>query len=74
MLLKHVDIIKNVFFFPPWEEIYQKDKERRQDFVEAKKTYEYLKSSYIKNYYNVIEMPLLCVNDRVDFIFNYLFK
>jgi predicted ATPase len=30
-----------VFMAPPWEEIYHTDKERRQDFAEAGRTYTY---------------------------------
>lgn len=57
-----------VFFFPPWQEIYCHDQERKQDFEEAIKTYECLKKAYPACGYELVEVPQMSVEDRCDFI------
>lgn len=57
-----------VFIFPPWQEIYEQDKERKQDFQEAIFTYIALKEAYADCGYHVVEMPILSMKLRVDFI------
>ncbi|UNY99951.1 AAA family ATPase [Zhouia spongiae] len=59
---------KNVFIFPPWRDIYEKDNERKQDWNEAVLTFEKMTETY-KNYgYAIIEIPKMPVNERVEFI------
>lgn len=59
---------KTVFIFPPWEEIYEHDSERKQDFDEAIKTYHIMQEVYRQNHYELIEMPKVDVEARVAFI------
>lgn len=59
---------KKIFLLPPWMEIYENDNERKQDFAEAVKTYEVMKSTYKNLNYTIIEVPCVSVKDRVDFI------
>jgi predicted ATPase len=65
---------KCVFIAPPWEEIYQKDSERKQDFQEAIDTYNAIKKSYSECDYELIELPKTNVLERVDFIISQLQK
>lgn len=57
-----------VFILPPWEEIYKTDNERKQDFQLAVATYEAMKSVYQKAGYDLIELPLTTISQRIDFI------
>ena len=59
-----------VFIFPPWEEIYTHDTERKQDFKEAILTYEILKKAHQDCGYQVVDMPKTTVEKRVAFIIN----
>lgn len=65
---------QTVFLFPPWEGIYTNDKERQQDFKEAMKTYVALKEGYQYCGYTLIDVPLLPVEGRVNFILKHLDK
>lgn len=59
-----------VFILPPWEEIYESDEARYENFQQAQLIYEHLKETY-KNYgYHLIEVPKGTLNERVDFIMN----
>lgn len=57
-----------VFTFPPWEEIYANDEERKQDFDEAVATYEAMVEVYREYGYTTLDVPKLPVKDRVAFI------
>ena len=61
-----------VFSFPPWEEIYQNDDERLQDFAEAVTTYRYIKAAHETSGYTVLEVPKATVEERVAFILRHL--
>lgn len=56
-----------VFVAPPWEEIFQQDGDRKQDFAEAVKTYEAM-SIYAEFGYLLIELPRVSVKERVRFV------
>ncbi|MGB5981159.1 MAG: ATP-binding protein [Nonlabens sp.] len=60
------------FFFPIWEEIYEQDNERYEDIATAKKLSDIIKSEYLDLNYNVIDMPLTSVSQRVEFILKNL--
>lgn len=62
---------KIVFIAPPWEEIYQHDEERKQDWNEAVATYQNIKNGYTDAGYNLVELPKAPVDERVQFILNY---
>lgn len=63
---------QNVFITPPWQEIYENDAERKQDFNEAIRTYEMMKQVYTRFEYNLVDIPRLPVSDRVCFILDHL--
>lgn len=63
-----------VFFAPPWSAIYEHDDLRKQDFQEAIDTYEAIKKGYIESDYQVVELPLASVQERVSFVLNALPK
>ena len=67
-LAKMYQYNETVFIFPPWEEIYTYDHERKQDYDEAIKTYHQMQSAYSKHHYNLIEVPKINVRSRVAFI------
>ncbi len=58
----------DVFIFPPWEEIYHTDGERKQGFPEAIETYHILKTVYMDLGYRVIEVPTISIEKRIEFI------
>lgn len=62
----------NVVIFPPWEEIYTHDEERKQSFDEAIATYECVKNAYLDSGYKLIEVPKTDIFSRVKFIVNYI--
>ncbi len=57
-----------VFILPPWREIYQTDKERKQKWAEAVRTYEDMKQTYISYGYEVIDVPKDTITNRADFV------
>jgi predicted ATPase len=61
---------KSVFIMPPWQEIYQNDPERKQDFQEAIDTYHCVANAYTDTGYSLIEVPKASVEERITFILN----
>lgn len=59
---------RNVFIAPPWQEIFEQDHERKQDFAEAVRTYEVLVSTYQEFGYELVELPRVSVEERVGFV------
>ena len=59
---------KTVFIFPPWEEIYVNDAERKQSFQKAVATYETIKETYQNLGYTVIEIKKTSIKERVQMI------
>ncbi len=57
-----------VLIAPPWEEIFRQDRERKQDFVEAVRTYEVLASTYAEYGYELVELPCRPVEQRKRFV------
>ena len=57
-----------VFIFPPWDSIFINDQERKQDFNEAIATYEKMVTAYNQFGYQLVEVPKLSVEVRVEFI------
>ena len=57
-----------VLIAPPWEEIFRQDRERKQDFGEAVRTYEALASTYAELGYELVELPRADVDARVQFV------
>jgi len=57
-----------VFILPPWQEIYETDSERKQDFREAVDTYNVMRRIYKESGYNPVDVPCLPVSERADFV------
>ena len=64
----HFPYSRIVFIAPPWKEIFRQDRERKQDFDEAVRTYEALASVYESLSYELVAVPHRSVEDRVEFI------
>ena len=61
-----------VFILPPWEEIYKSDEARYENFEQAKLIFNHLYETY-KNYgYELIEVPLDTVEERIQFLLSQL--
>ena len=61
---------KNVFILPPWQEIYVNDSERWQTYKEAEQLYWGIMKTYTAFGFNLIEVPRLSVDERVEFVLN----
>lgn len=59
---------RSVFIAPPWKEIFHPDRERKQDFDEAIRTYESLALTYKELGYELAELPLVSIDERVEFV------
>ena len=57
-----------VFLLPPWEEIYVRDSERWQTFAEAALLADHIRAVYRQAGYQVAELPLSSVQQRIIFI------
>ncbi len=63
---------RRIFLLPPWREIYENDNERKQNFEEALRTHDAMKVVYDKLGYQIVEVPLMSVDKRADFILDCL--
>jgi predicted ATPase len=61
-----------VFLAPPWEEIYEIDSERKQDFAEAVRTFELMTEVYRECGYEISELPKITPAARAGFILEQL--
>ncbi len=57
-----------VFIFPPWKEIYENDGIRYETFEEAKAIYNCLLHEYTEYGYEIIKVPKLSNEKRVEFL------
>ena len=62
-----------VFIAPPWKEIYTNDKQRFETFEEAKIYYHFIKNSY-QIIHELIEIPKIDIQSRIDFVESYITK
>lgn len=63
-----------VFITPPWRDIFQQDRERKQDFDEAVRTYQAMLTSYSACGYSLIEIPRAPISKRAEFILHEIEK
>lgn len=63
---------KTVFLAPPWQEIFINDAERPESFEDAKDISIFLRNTYEELGFTIIELPKLSVDERAQFIINYL--
>ena len=61
-----------VFFFPPWEEIYENDDERTLDFDGAAAFGELTRAGYLSSGYELISVPAGLPEARAQFILDRL--
>ena len=61
-----------VFVLPPWEEIYESDEARYENFEQAKLIFDHLIETYVTYGYQLIEVPFGSVEERIQFIFRHL--
>lgn len=59
---------RTVFVAPPWREIFCQDRERKQDFDEAIRTYESMVAIYTELDYELVEIPRSPIDERLAFI------
>jgi predicted ATPase len=57
-----------VFITPPWPEIYKNDQIRKESFDEAVQIHLSIVETYLNLNYQIIDLPLTPVKNRVDFI------
>lgn len=57
-----------VFICPPWREIFTNDRERRQDFGEAERTFDAISQTYATLGYDLIKIPKTGIEQRVAFV------
>lgn len=65
-------VYDQVFFLPPWEDIYESDSERYETYDQAVVLGDILKRFYTKLDYTPIEVPKLDIEGRYNFIKNLL--
>ena len=71
-IIKNCIFNKTVFYTPVWEEIYKNDSERQESFDQSIKIDKYLKDSYMKFGYTIIEIPKTTLDKRVNFILSQI--
>jgi predicted ATPase len=59
---------RRAFITPPWPEIFQTDRERKQDFDEAVRTYQSMVAAYTEYGYELVEIPRVSTEERAEFI------
>lgn len=59
---------RQVFIAPPWPEIFAQDAERKQSLDEAEATYRAMVAVYSALDYDLVELPLAPVAERVGFV------
>jgi predicted ATPase len=62
----------NVFISPPWPEIFGQDTERKQTFEEARATYDVMVKTYSAYGYSLVPLPLVSVEERVEFVVEHI--
>jgi predicted ATPase len=68
------NIYDGVFVLPPWEAIYIQDNERYESYREAERIYRFLLKGYQKYKYDVHEVPIGDVEERITYILTQLNK
>ena len=63
-----------VFIAPPWPAIFQNDEIRTETYEEAVRIDEFIRNIYSELNYQIIELPLNSVKERVEFILENLNK
>jgi predicted ATPase len=59
---------KKVFLFPYWDQLFQNDAIRKESEEKAMEIENWLRQKYTQFNYTIIQMPLVSIPDRVNFI------
>lgn len=62
----------NVFVTPPWPEIFINDTIRSETYEEALRIHEFIVETYIGLNYQIVELPLLPVKQRMEYLLQTL--
>ncbi|MBF6641070.1 ATP-binding protein [Flavobacterium sp. J49] len=65
-------LYSKIFVLPPWEEIYESDEARYENFEQAKLIFDHLLETYQKYGYELIEVPRGTVDERIQYILSQL--
>ena len=68
----HEHKYSKIFLLPPWEEIYESDNERYENWEQAKLIHEHLVETYSKYGYDLLEVPKDTVENRIAFMLERL--
>ncbi|MFX0557157.1 AAA family ATPase [Maribacter sp. CXY002] len=60
-----------IILLPPWEAIYIQDDERLETYQQSVELHDHLFDTYTSFGYDVIDVPIGPVTDRMDFILNH---
>lgn len=63
---------RRVFIAPPWQDIFRPDRERKQPFDEAVRTYQAMVAIYSENGYDLVEIPRVSIEERVRLVRNHV--
>lgn len=63
---------KRVFLAPYWDAIFMQDAERKQDRQEAEATAKVMAETYSRLGYQIVELPLVGIEQRADFVIDSL--
>jgi len=63
---------RKVFITPPWEEIYQTDSERDQDFEESIAVHNKIRKWYSQHGYDSVIIPKNSIEQRARFILDHI--
>lgn len=69
--LEHISRIKYrrlVFIAPPWEEIYEADEVRTENFETSGRLYTFLQQVYTEHGFEIMEIPRLELPERARFV------
>lgn len=63
---------KRVFIAPHWPAIFAQDTERKQSPIEAEATYRAMIDAYSGLGYEIIQLPLASVTERIAFVRSHI--
>lgn len=67
-------IYAKIFILPPWEEIYESDEARYENYEQSELIYNHIKETYQNYGYNPIEVPKESPDNRILFILDKISK
>ena len=72
LALKENHYAKKVYLTPPWRQIYQNDPVRSETYIEAEKIHGFIVETYLLYGYEVIVLPKVSPEKRIEFILKSL--